>query len=135
MSKKPTDLNWYGMLTVENIEDVCKLLEKMLVGKTYTFVASNEFHRFEPDVRTSQKMMPGSSGKPITFWYGDNKEYASFNVCDSYGVWGCSTHLKEDKYDGEFNNPYFVFEWYKVTITHRAPAGHLLYWVIAVERE
>jgi hypothetical protein len=124
--KEEYSLGWDGMLTIDNIENVVKLLEKLLTGKKYTFVTSNEFFRYEPEVRASQR----KSGK-INFW--KEKDYAGFNVADTYGVWGCSTNAKIEQYDHTFQNPYFVFEWNKVKIIHRAPVGHLLYWLIAVE--
>lgn len=37
------DLNWDGMLTVKNIEQVVDLLRRLLGGKRYIFVSSNEF--------------------------------------------------------------------------------------------
>lgn len=133
---KEMNLNWYGMLTVENIERVADLLRQLLKGKRYTFVAANEFFGFKPEVRTNQELKPSTTGDPINVYYDkDGKRFAGFNVCDSYGVWGCSTSLQEEQYDHEFKNPYFVFEWNKVTITHCAPAGHKLYWVAAIERD
>lgn len=134
------NLHWYGMLTIDNIQQVTNLLLQLLDGRRYTFVAANEFFRFKPEVRTGQRLnhKGATSGKAISA-YCDEKEtpprHAGFNVVDTYGVWGCSTNLVENRYDSEFNNPYFVFEYNKVTITHRAPAGHLLYWVAAIEQD
>ena len=134
------NLHWYGMLTIENVQQIADLLLQLLDGKRYTFVAANEFFRFKPEVRTGQTLdhKGARSGKAIGI-YSDEKDtpprHAGFNVGDTYGVWGCSTNLAENKYDPEFNNPYFVFEYNKVTITHRAPAGHLLYWVAAIEQD
>ena len=134
---KEMDLHWYGMLTMQNIEQVCDLLRQLLGGKSYTFVASNEFFGHKPEVRTSQRLSAQSTRREnaISVWHDKEGKRASFNVTDSYGVWGCTTNLSEDEYDPDFNNPHFVFEWNKVTITHRAPAGHLLYWTAAIERD
>jgi len=124
----------YGMLTKGNIEDFVAVLREMLTGKRYTFVACNESRHFEPEVRTSQRLENGTNGTPFSVHHYDG--WASFGVCDTYGVWGCTTTWDDPKmYDADFKNPYFVFDYNKVTITHRAPAGHLLYWVVAVERE
>ncbi|MBD3244967.1 MAG: hypothetical protein GF335_03165 [Candidatus Moranbacteria bacterium] len=137
---KEYNLHWYGVLTIENLQQVADLLLQLLDGKRYTFVAANEFFRFKPEVRTGQTLSHkgATTGKAINVYY-DEKEnppkHAGFNVGDTYGVWGCSTNLATDEYDNEFNNPYFVFEYNKVTITHRAPAGHLLYWVVAIEQD
>ena len=126
------DLHWYGMLTVENVQKIADLLLQLLDGKRYTFVAANESCRFEPEVRTGQRL------KAISVYYNEKEnppKYAGFIVVDSYGSWSCSTNLAENKYDQEFRNPYFVFKYNQVTITHRAPAGHLLYWVAAIEQD
>jgi hypothetical protein len=128
---KKMNLKWYGMLTINNIEQVADLLRQLLSGKRYAFVSSNELFSFKPEVRTNQELKPSD---PINVYYDkDGKRFAGFNVYDSYGVWGCSTSLQEEQYDHEFKNPYFVFNLDKVTITHRAPAGHKLYWVVVVE--
>jgi len=135
------NLHWDGMLTVENIQEVVSLLSQLLDGKRYTFVTANEIFQFKPEVRTGQSFNPkgSTSGKAINVCFDetnkDSPKHAGFNVGDTYGVWGCSTSLTEDKYDSEYNNPYFHFEYNKVTITHRAPAGHLLYWVAAIEQD
>lgn len=130
MTRKIDRLNWYGTLTIENIEAVVNLLKRLLEGKRYTFVACNEGRRnFRPEVRTSQQL----TGTFKT-WEGEKKDFAGFNVSDTYGVWDLSTSRHDsDGYDPSFNAPYIVFERNKVTITHRAPTGTLLYWCVAVE--
>jgi hypothetical protein len=121
------------MLTTENIEQVVGLLKELLIGKKYTFIACNEYiGDFRLDVRTSQSL----KDSPFSIWRDEEKgAYAGFNVSDSYGVWGCLTTLREDKYDGKYDNPYIVFEHNKVTITHRAASGALIYWCAAVEQD
>lgn len=136
---KEYNLHWYGMLTIENLENVVDLLKQLLDGKKYTFVACNEFFDFKPEVRTGQMVdhKGATSGNAFSIWWDEKNNpphYGGFNVGDTYGVWGCSTTATDEvKHDNE--NPYFVFEGNKVTITHKAPAGHLLYWVAAVEKE
>jgi len=134
---KEMDLKWSGMLTVKNIEQVANLLRHLLKEKRYTFIAANESFGFKPEVRTNQELKSGRAGNdPINVYYDeDSKRFAGFNICDSYGVWGCSTRLQEDQYDNEFKNPYLVFDLDRVTITHRAPAGHKLHWVAVIERD
>jgi hypothetical protein len=92
MGLKEFNLHWFGMLTVENIEQVADLLRQLLVGKTYTFVTVNELFRYKPEVRTSQRLKP--NGDAITATKDETGRFASFSVSDSYGVWGCSTNLK-----------------------------------------
>ena len=140
-------LNWYGMLTIDNIKGVVALFRQLLDGKRYTFVAVNMYGNENTpgrivskiDVRTSQEVRHDKAkyGETFTVWFDEQSDtpprFAGFNVCDTYGVWGLSTNTNETKHDHEFKNPYIVFEWNKVSITHRAPAGHILYWTIAVE--
>ena len=47
------NLNWSGMLTTQNIDQVADLLRHLLTGKKYTFVAANEYYEYKPEVRTS----------------------------------------------------------------------------------
>jgi hypothetical protein len=121
-------------LCLSNIEETAFRIEKMLTGKRYTFVAANEFFRFEPEVRTGQRL---TDKNPMHFWFDEENtppKYGGFNFNDSYGVWGLSTSQEGEQYDPKFDAPYLVFEWgHKLTMTLRAPAGHLIYWVIAVE--
>ena len=125
------DLNWRGNLTVDNIKDVVGLFRRLLDGEVYTFVSANEFFGFKPDVRTDQKVehKKATNGNAFGVWFedSDSPSCAGFNVVDTYGVWGLSTSASEQ--------PYISFEWNKVTIKHRAGAGHNLWWVIAVQRE
>lgn len=126
----PDNLNWYGNLTIDNIEQVVGLLRKLLAGKKYTFVSVNEYFGYKPEVRTGQEIEPqkATNKDAFSFWYDkDNAPplYAGFNVVDTHGVWGLSTSATEQ--------PYLRFEWNKVAIEHKAPAGHKMFWVVAVE--
>lgn len=136
MRKENFSLSWYGMLTVENIEQVADLVRQLLVGRTYTFVAANEYRDYKPQVRTNQHMTRSNAGDPVNVYYDESaeKRFAGFSVCDTYGIWGVSTNLKDDLYDPDFKNPFVNFENDKVTITHRAASGNKIYWVIALER-
>lgn len=131
---------WYGMLTTSNIHEVVERLRGLLTGRTYTFVAVNEGLGFVPDVRVRCTLTNGKSGEPFSVWGKDG--HAGFNVCDTGGVWGCTTSLaNEAAYDPEFRNPYLVFNGDRVTIQHRdrvtiqhrAPAGHRLIWAVVAE--
>jgi hypothetical protein len=115
---------WNGMLTIDNVHEVASLFSRLLDGKHYAFVSVNEGCNFKPDVQTGQMLKHvklASHGFSFRNAYG--------------GSWDCSTTATEDVLDPTFNNPHFSFEFNKVIITHRAPAGHLLYWVAAIEDE
>ena len=131
--------NWYGTQTIANTPLIAKRLEKMLTGKRYTFAATND--GFNPnsnigfEVRTDQRLKDGSK---VNVWQDkeqDPPRFAGFNFSDTYGVWGVSTSNTDSKYDPTFNAPYWVFEYNQARVTHRAPAGHLLVWVVAVQSD
>ena len=133
---------WFGTLTLENLEEVAAMIGDLLDGKRYTFVACNEYFKFKPEVRTGQELnhKGSANGRAINAWLDDEEtppRFGGFNIGDTYGVWGCTTNVNAEghHYDPTFNAPYLSFDWGKVTITHRAPAGHLLYWVAAVEAD
>lgn len=119
--------DWFGTLAIDNCEEVANMIYELLKDKTYTFVSANEYFGYKPEVRTNQKL------------HGDNpktwvrSEDAGFNFEDAYSVWGLSTSQKEAGYDPKFNAPYIVIEYSKITITHKAPSGNKLYWVIAIQ--
>lgn len=124
-------LNWCGKLTVENIEQVVGLFRKLLENRRYTFVAINQSYR-RPDVRTGQQLDPRKAkGEEVfSIWFDDKSSppaFAGFNAVDTYGVWGLSTSANDQ--------PYISFEWNKVTIEHKAPAGNELICVLAIEPE
>ena len=126
---------FYGTLSIENIEKVSKLILETLENKKYVFVCNYEYKNYKPETRVNQKLKNGNNKSPLSFWYGDKKNYAGFNFGDTYGVWGCSTSSKDGKYDPEFNNPYIVVTQNQVTITQRTPEGKMCYWQLTVQNE
>lgn len=130
---------WHGGLTVDNIENVANMILRKLDGRKYCFASQNYGFMEEGalDVRTDQSLENNKKGSPLSVWFGENNEYAGFNFCDSYGVWGCSTskHNSDLAYgwDSTFDAPYIVIDWNEVKIVHRAPAGHILVWILAIQ--
>ena len=120
--------NWFGDVTIENIKEVASAIEKMLIGKRYTFVANNADRLHEmPQVRTL-RIAPE---KATDVWF-DHVEcpprFAGMNVVDTYGVWGFSTSDTE--------KPYVVFEGeHTIKIQQKNGHGDTLHWVIAVEKD
>lgn len=134
--------SWYGVQTIENTPEIVERLRDLLTGKKYTFVSTNDgFNpesRIGVDVRTDQKLENGTNGTPFSIWYDEKNDpprYCGFNVGDTYGVWGVHTSATETQYDPTFNVPYWVFDYNQARVVHRAPAGHLLVWVIAVQNK
>lgn len=132
------DRNWFGTQTIENTPLIAARLEHMLAGKRYTFASTND--GFQPDSRIGFEVRPDQRLKDTTnsnVWYDEQTppRFSGFNFCDTYGVWGISTSATEDRYDPTFKAPYWVFEYNQARVTHRAPAGHLLVWVIAVQMD
>lgn len=123
-------LNWRGMLTINNIEQVVDRLRLLLVRKTYTFVAVNEFLEYRPKVLTGQILVPNTNRAISAYYSKDKGKFGGFLVSGSSGVWGCTTNLHNNLYDPEFNNPHIIFQRNQVNITHRTPEGRKLFWVI-----
>lgn len=130
--------NWYGVQTIENTPEIVERLRKLLTGKRYTFVSTND--GFSPEsrigvtVRTDQELKNGTNGTPFSTWCDeghDTPQYCGFRVCDTYGVWGVTTNASSTEYDYTFNVPYWVFERNQARVAHRAPLGGLLVWIIA----
>ena len=144
---QPYNLHWSGMLTTGNIEQVHNLFHELLDGKFYTSINAHptvypkidEKHPETMDcrmhVRTSQKLTPEGvrGGDAITF--SVDGKYAHLAIHDTYGIHMMDTKLEGEHahYDHTYQNPYIVFEYNRVTIHHRAPAGNLLVWAFAVE--
>lgn len=135
------DRNWFGVQTIENTPLIAERLEHMLTGKKYTFASTND--GFQPDSRIGFEVRPDQRLKDTTdttnsnVWYDEQTppRFAGFNFSDTYGVWGISTSATNNKYDHTFKAPYWVFEYNQARVMHRAPAGHLLVWVIAVQED
>ena len=122
------DRQWFGHLTLENFDAVAQRMEKLTVHERKTY---------------------------------EDGPHAHLSVCDTYGVWGLSTSVPDDKaaYErrgrawkaagederrtGEWEDKGLTwvkiergrYDAGRIEITHFAPAGHRLYWVIAVEPE
>ena len=123
-------------LTFGNIEFVANLILRMLSGKKYTFVSVYEYKNFVPETRLHQELKNGPNDSPLSIYFDTKSspsQFAGFNFCDTYGVWGLSTSLKNDYYDTGFNTPHIVVDWNSITITLRTPAGLLAHWQITVE--
>jgi len=122
-------LGQFGYITAENIGDFCEEVKKMLEGKKFTFVSAGEIYNFRPDVKIHQEF------KNISHWvepFG-----AGFRVNDSYGVWSCSTSMK-DCNSPKINQPVFYFGYIHgsdqhLKISHWTIDGLLVHWVIVPE--
>ena len=114
--------NWFGHLTVDNIDDIVAVLKEMLDGQKYTFVSMGWLEGLEPrvDVRTSQSL----KGNAFSVYH--YALHSGFNVGDSYGVWGVSTAPP---------GAFISFEHWKVTIKHESASGNKLTWIIATEQQ
>jgi hypothetical protein len=96
-----------------------------------------------PEVRTGQRMEKLTVHERTT--YDDGSTHAHFSVCDTYGVWGLSTSVPDQKTAHEMDRDdrsltcvHFDKSRYdggKIEITHYAPVGARLYWVVTIEPE
>ncbi|SRR5258706_8789230 len=121
----------YGTVTISNIEEFANKALALLFGKNYTFVSVYEYKRFEPETRTGNHLVNGNNGSPLST-YKEN-EYAGFNFCDTYGVWGLSTSTNDESYDPTFLRPYMVVTRNQITISQRTDANKIAHWQITVE--
>lgn len=136
-SRVLTRPSWHGTLTVDNVADVVTRLHQLLDGKRYVWVAVNESYGAagRPEVRF-ERLAPEKSttGKSIVPHIEDPK-HKGFTVIDTYGVWSLWTSAKDEHEFDDYKEPYIAFGHNRVTIERRAPAGHRLTWVIAVDEE
>ena len=134
---------WYGVMTVWNAEAIAKRLQRLLAHKRYTFVAVNNGldDASVPDVRASQQLNGHKASKgpgtPENISFSMLSEnHAHIVVCDTYGVWGISSTSEDPWNHDDYKSPYVHFSLCygnKFSVVHRAPAGHILRWVVAVE--
>lgn len=153
--KAPLDRqNWHGYLTLDNADAVVERLNRMLVGRHYTFVTQLGYvdgrGAHEPEVRTSNQLVgPGSVSTPSTPHLPAMK-FAHFD--DGDYSWGLSTscpsqadaHEAVSRYNarpgGEKDRADYrelTHLWFygdlRVQITYHAPSGARVVWVVAVE--
>lgn len=133
---------FYGTVTIDNIEKIAQMIDEKLTGKKYVFTSWNEgmSEQASLHVQPNQELKDSIKGNYYSLWYdneNDYPEYAGFNFSDTYGVWGLSTskHSSDLKFgwDSSYNAPYIVFDYNEIKIIHRAPAGHILVWVISIQ--
>jgi hypothetical protein len=143
-AEKPTHLRrladgseWYGCLTLENLDLVAARIRSLLEGKSYTFVTCNEGLRdYFPEVRTSLRLREG-----VSTWVDEKAgRFGGFNVADSYGVWGMHTDVPDIStahslsYDEQRKRGgYLHIKHERIEMEHFAPADARLYWVAAIE--
>jgi hypothetical protein len=130
-----SELEWMGVLTIENTKWIADRMQRLLTGKKYVSVTVNEADGFKPVIHMNQRLTD-----PITDYrkYIGDIEITGFRLSDSH-EWTFSTcipstHLYKNlpTIDDEM---YFHFEYNKVCVTRRAPAGHRLYWLFSCIEE
>ncbi len=118
---------FYGMMTLENAEQIMNFIYEKIKDKEYVFTSVNEGFKFGDHVEMRQTKLRSEPN----FWTTDG-DYSGFHFNEVGYIWMLSTSQKEPGYDHELKNPYVVIEHKKIKITHRASAGHLLHWQILV---
>lgn len=124
--------DWSGYLTLANLDAVADRLRDMIGdGQPYTWIACNEgLGEYRPEVRTGQTVREIKTDPPGT-------EHRTITVHDSYGLWWISTDV-EDRAAAHDLEPGFHRAYLDITRTYvriqtSAPAGHRLWWVVAIE--
>ncbi|MFA5359002.1 MAG: hypothetical protein WC310_04270 [Patescibacteria group bacterium] len=124
------NLDWKEEMTPANVEKIGAMLRQLLRNKTYVFVFCSEIIDYKPLVTVGLRLAGGDAG--IKCFAYPEKNLASISIADTGGVFTCQlVQNLEDKIT--FKKPVFHFERNQVTVTHRAPSGNLIYWVIAVQ--
>lgn len=140
LKRLTTEAEWWGCLTLENLDLVAERLRKLLDGRRYTFVASNEgLRQYFPEVRTGLALRDrGVTASRSTM--DDGSILGHLNVSDSYGSWGMFTTVPDVtaahalSYDEQRKQgTYLHIKYGKVEIEHFAPVGARLYWVATLE--
>lgn len=140
------DQDWYGCLTLENLDLVAARLRKLLGGRRYTWAATVHWKGAQddfvmPEVRTG---MWAKDLKVSRSTLDDGREMGHITVSDSYGVWGISTTVPDGpaasalSYDGQrTQTSYLHFKQDRWTdqlqIEHFSGSGNRICWVAAVE--
>ena len=128
------DLNWSGMLTIDNLSKVSKLLQELLEGKKFTFVCSKQLNKFKPVVSTSQKLELDSNNEIWHFWTGfdTNRGVIEFHTTD----WACrlNTNIKEDAPTDKPENTFLKFTSDQVIITVVDVDVETIYYNLALEK-
>jgi hypothetical protein len=126
-----SEIEWAGVLTIENTKWIADRMQRLLTGKRYVSVTVNEGNGFKPVTHVGQKL-----AKPIADYRSilGGLEVAGFRLSDSY-TWPFSTSIPSTSLYKDLPSTgdeiHFHFEYNKVCITLRVPAGHRLYWVFA----
>ena len=140
LERLASDRDWWGCLTLENLDAVTARLRLLLDGKRYTFVAGNEIFGFKPEVRTGQR-----AEKIVreVLTLNDGRKMAHITVCDTYGVWGLHSLVPDLAAARAYQSTaemvrdagYLIFRHDRLEIEHHAPGGNKLFWTVAVEPE
>lgn len=152
LARLASDRDWYGYLTLENLEAVAERFRKLLGGQRYTWVACNSWLRhYFPEVRTGQRVRDGG----VRVWRPeDGSKFGGITVPDTYGTWGVDASVADQQTARQLRHAawekasdeqkrtdtwddqrltYLHIKHDRIEIEHYAPAGHRLYWVITVE--
>lgn len=128
-----------GMLTIQNVTEVAGVIEKMLRGKKFTAITMNELFGWREE-RIQGERLAGICGSPPKVEVISRSYNAHLIIHSTYGMFPIKTETNDEKYDGDFRNPYVIIEGNEenptqITIFHRTDAGDRLIWRFEVEEE
>lgn len=130
------DLIWRGRLTVENIEEIAKLLSQLLDGKSFILVTSYEYSA--PDITQNVKIdhEHSDSKEAIACWRNEEEGSAGINIATTQEIGHFYTILRDGKFDSSRQGPFVTFEGDRVTITFRSSSGIYCHWqAVVIEEE
>lgn len=124
------NLNWYGQLTTENVEQVADLLRQLLNKKRFAVVISEgkDFQHFiPPNLKPGQKLKSEKGvGNEIIVHYGKGVKTAHIQIFTSCGLFDLQTPQVPE-------SPFFTFEDIKVAIQYYNSNGDRFYLQFAPE--
>lgn len=142
-----SDRDWYGCLTLENLDLVAGRLRKLLDGRRYTWAASLHWKGARddfvmPEVRTGMQV---ESLKVSRSDLEDGRKMGHIIVCDSYGVWGIDTTVPDRQvagalsYEGQRTQTSYLYfkqnRWSsQLQVEHFSGSGNRICWVVAPEQ-
>ncbi len=133
--KRKFDLGWRGRLTIENVEEIAKLILQLLSGKSFILVSS--CGDSAPDITKNVIIDNGrfELKEAVSWWRREDEGSAGIDVVTSEEIGHFITNLREGVFDRSRQGPFVTFEGDRVSITFRSGASIFCHWQAVVMEE
>jgi len=129
--------DWAGMLTTENVYGVIRAMHHVLADRKFTFVTADGDSDFRPKIYPRQVLVNGQADNPRPFdlWSCDENSCNLVMHISSLRHLDLSSTLREQKFDPEFDNPYFAInaDGGQIIVIHRSADKNKVYWIFTLE--